>query len=236
MPTQKHLNEKEFVARVYDFDQKKKQKIEEKLEAEKDKDLEGCTFKPVMETHHEGRRNFDQFLNDQSKFLTSRDEKLKHQTEQRTQETVSITNPHVLNSSKRMAEAMEGRKGVDTKERLYNLNKQWDEKKKQKITEQEAERKRLAEQSFSSNAKPRDAPLVDSLYGDAARRNEELRRKQEEHEKTRGLPKDAKYVNEKMDKYVAKKFNKEFDQVVQNVISEEEEGEQKEGGSQAFDF
>lgn len=62
----------------------KKQKIEQRLEADKDKDLEGCTFKPVMETHNESKRNFDQFLQDQSKFLTGRDEKIKTQTDMRT--------------------------------------------------------------------------------------------------------------------------------------------------------
>jgi hypothetical protein len=192
----------------------RKQKIEQKLEAEKDKDLEGCTFKPVMETVNEGKRNFDQFLLDQSKFLTTRDEKIKNEKEQRTQETVSITTPHVLNSSKRMTEAMESRKGVDTKERLYNYNKELDEKKKKKLNDLESERKKLTEQSFSAAGKPREEPLVDSLYGDAKRRDEELKKKMEEHDRTRGMPADSKYVNKKMDAYVAKKFNKEFDQVV----------------------
>eukprot|EP00178_Gracilaria_changii_P024432 TRINITY_DN73629_c0_g1_i2.p2 TRINITY_DN73629_c0_g1~~TRINITY_DN73629_c0_g1_i2.p2 ORF type:complete len:115 (+),score=31.76 TRINITY_DN73629_c0_g1_i2:60-404(+) len=114
-----------------------------------------------------------------------------------------------------MVESMEDRKGVDTKERLYNLNKQWDEKKKQKVNDMEAERKKMAEQSFSSaQAKPREGTLVDSLYGDAARRDTELKQKMAESDKTRGMPKDSKYINEKMDKYVIKKFNKEFDQVV----------------------
>jgi hypothetical protein len=59
---QKFLSEEEFRTRQNNFDLNRKQKIEQKLEAEKDKDLEGCTFKPVMETVNEGRRNFDQFL------------------------------------------------------------------------------------------------------------------------------------------------------------------------------
>lgn len=120
----------------------------------------------------------------------------------------------MLNSSKRMTEAMENRKGVDTKERLYNYNKELDEKKKKKLLDLEAERKKLTEQSFSSNSKARDGPLVDTLYGDAKRRDEELKKKMDENERTRGMATDSKYVNEKMDKYVVKKFNKEFDQVV----------------------
>jgi hypothetical protein len=57
------LSEEEFRTRQSNFDMEKKRKIEEKLEAEKDKDLEGCTFAPQMVTHHEGgKRNLDQFL------------------------------------------------------------------------------------------------------------------------------------------------------------------------------
>lgn len=190
-----------------------------------------------METHNEGaQRNFEQILQDQNKWLESKEEKIKNQVEQKTQETVSITNPHVLNSSKRMVEGMESRKGVDTKERLYNLNKEWDEKKKQKLNDLDAERKKLAEQSFSVNAKPREGALVETLYGDAARRDQELKKKMEEFDKTRGMPADSKYVNEKMDKYVAKKFNKEFDQVVQNVISEDEDDQKDGEDSSAFDY
>lgn len=73
---------------------------------------------------------------------------------------------------------------------------------------------------------------MDSLYGDAARRNTELAKKQEEYEKTKGLPKDSKYFNPKMDKYVLRKFDKEFDAVMQNAHNEEEED--KEGS--ALDF
>lgn len=167
-----------------------------------------------MVTQNEGKRNFDQFLQDQSKFLSTRDEKVKTRAEQSVQETVSIQNPQVDSASAKMVEAMDNRKGVDTKERLYNLNKEWDAKKKQKLSDEAAERKKLAEQSFSQGgAKEREQPLVDSLYGDAARRDQELQRKQAEYEKTKGLPKDSKYVNAKMDKYVLKKFNKEFEAV-----------------------
>jgi len=56
---QKFLSEEEFLTRQSNFDLTKKQKIEEQLEAEKDKDLEGCTFAPQMVTHQEGKRNFD---------------------------------------------------------------------------------------------------------------------------------------------------------------------------------
>lgn len=148
------------------------------MENGKDADLEGCTFAPQMVTPQEGKRNFDQFLQDQTKFVQTRDEKLKHQAEQMAQESVSVTNPSIDEGSRKMVEAMDARKGKDTKERLFNLNKEWDEKKKNKLTDLENERKKLAESSFSKGGeKPRDKPVVDSLYEDAARRNNDLQAK-----------------------------------------------------------
>jgi hypothetical protein len=40
------LSEEEFLTRQNNFDMQKKLRIEEKIEATKDKDLEGCTFRP----------------------------------------------------------------------------------------------------------------------------------------------------------------------------------------------
>jgi hypothetical protein len=141
-----------------------------------------------------------------------------------------------------MVENMEDRKGADTKERLYNLNKEWANKKEQKLADEAKERKQASEQSFnqSQRDKPREQPLIDSLYGDAEARRTKLAQKQQEHDKTRGLPKDSKYVNDKMDKYVMSKFDKEFNEVVQEVVAmdddEEKEGHQDQEDEEAFNF
>ena len=79
------MSEEEFLTRQNNFDMQKKLRIEEKIEATKDNDLEGCTFRPQMETVHEGeKRNLNQFLLDQSKFLDQKDAKIKGQLEQQT--------------------------------------------------------------------------------------------------------------------------------------------------------
>lgn len=46
----KQLNEEEFRARLMEFEDKKRRKILQKLDEIKDKDLEGCTFHPQLET------------------------------------------------------------------------------------------------------------------------------------------------------------------------------------------
>lgn len=52
-----------------EFEEKKKFKIQQKIDESKDKDLEGCTFHPQLVTHPEGlKRNLEQFLQDQKKF------------------------------------------------------------------------------------------------------------------------------------------------------------------------
>ena len=87
---------------------------------------EEYSFHPELVTSHDGsRRGLDQFLQDQDKFRESVAEKVKGLKEQESSQTISLTNPSVLKASTRMADAIEGRKGVDTKERLYNLNKEW---------------------------------------------------------------------------------------------------------------
>ena len=111
---------------------------------------EQYSFHPELVTQHDGnRRNLEQFIADQDKFRQSVAEKVKSKQEQESTETVSLTNPHVLRASTRMVGAMEDRKGVDTKERLYNLNKQWLNKKAQKLNEEAEQRKKTSEQSFN---------------------------------------------------------------------------------------
>jgi len=43
----------DFKQRNTEFEDKKRRKIQEKLDEEKDKELEGCTFKPEI-NHYEG--------------------------------------------------------------------------------------------------------------------------------------------------------------------------------------
>lgn len=62
---QKSLNEEDFMARIMEFENKKREKIMRKQDEDKDKDLEGCTFHPqLMTAQPPEKRNLDQFLND----------------------------------------------------------------------------------------------------------------------------------------------------------------------------
>jgi hypothetical protein len=47
------LNIEDFKQRNIEFEDKKRRKIQEKVDEEKDKELDGCTFKPEI-NHHEG--------------------------------------------------------------------------------------------------------------------------------------------------------------------------------------
>jgi len=48
------------------------------MEAKKDMEIDGCTFKPELMTHHkEGKRNKDQFIEDQMKFYDKKNQKIE---------------------------------------------------------------------------------------------------------------------------------------------------------------
>ena len=51
------------------------------------------------------------------------------------------------------------------------------------------------------------------MYNDAQKRDKKLKEMRDEYERNRGLPKEEKYVNGKMDKYVISKFDKEFNEI-----------------------
>jgi hypothetical protein len=48
------LNEEDFRARVYEFDQRRQAKIQHMRAEAQDKDIEGCTFQPVIYSVEEG--------------------------------------------------------------------------------------------------------------------------------------------------------------------------------------
>jgi hypothetical protein len=60
------LSEENFRARITDFEDKKKAKVDKMRDDYKDKDIEGCTFKPEIYSVQDGyqKRNLNQFLED----------------------------------------------------------------------------------------------------------------------------------------------------------------------------
>lgn len=63
--------------------------------------------------------------------------------------------------------------------------------------------------------------LEQTLYDDAQRRKTDLEVKKKEIDKERMKPKEGKFVNDKSDKYVIKRFDKEFKQAEQHLLQEE---------------
>lgn len=59
----------------------------------------------------------------------------------------------------------------------------------------------------------REKPLDQSLYEDAERRRKDLLIMKKELDKTRDVPKEKMYHNDKSDKYVKKKFERELKEV-----------------------
>jgi hypothetical protein len=73
------LSEEEFRARIMEFEDKKRRKIQQMQDEIKDKELDGCTFHPQIYSVKDGdqRRTKEQFLEDQKRFL----EKVQKKTE-----------------------------------------------------------------------------------------------------------------------------------------------------------
>ena len=69
----------------------------------------------------------------------------------------------------------------------------------------------------------REKPLDQTLYEDAERRRKEHAVKKAELDRTRDMPKEKQYKNENSDKYVLRKFVKEFELVKQEVLGENAE-------------
>lgn len=110
-----------------EYHEKKLQKIAQKQDELKDKDLEGCTFQPELVTHtaSEPKRNLDQFIQDQHKFLEKVNKKREDAKQQATQEETSVMHPNIDETSRRMVEEkMADRKNKPTYDRLYELNKE----------------------------------------------------------------------------------------------------------------
>ena len=69
----KQLNEEDFRMRIMEFEDNKRRKIQQWQDEVKEKEVEGCTFKPDLSTTKkeglENKRDLDKFLEDQKVFL-----------------------------------------------------------------------------------------------------------------------------------------------------------------------
>ena len=98
----------------------------EKLDEDKDKELEGCTFKPEI-NHYEGdhKRSLNQFIEDQKKFQEKVKKKTEDLTVQTSQMNASTLHPTIDETSRKIIEEKMAERGSKpTYERLYDLNKE----------------------------------------------------------------------------------------------------------------
>lgn len=102
-------------------------------------------------------------------------------------------------------------------ERLYDLNKELLEKKETQRTMEMDKFRSQATLGVDGSAKKREN-LEKILYEDAERRRKDQQRAKEQLDKVRDLPKDKAYHNNKSEKYVQKKFERELCQVQEEMV------------------
>jgi hypothetical protein len=144
--------------------------------------------------------------------------KKREDVKQKTEEVeVSTMKPVIDETSKMIVEKKlaEKRQGKSTHERLYDLNKELQQKKKAKVEE---EQERFKHQSVNvshadhhnMSSSKRDKPLDQTLYDDAERRRRDLVHRKKELDKIRDQPKDKMYHNDQSDMYVRKRFERDL--------------------------
>ena len=156
--------------------------------------------------------------------MSKKNEDMKTQT---NLDHESTQHPSIDETSRRIIEEkMADRKNKPTYERLYDMNKDKLKKQAQNVLNQNEHIKSKtdlshanATQGNSSVAKRDRATLDQTLYDDARRRQEENQFKKQELDKVRDQPKEKIFKNKNTDKIVMDKFERELNQVEQDMNS-----------------
>lgn len=132
---------------------------------------------------------------------------------QTSQMNESTLRPTIDETSRKIIEEKMAERGSKpTYERLYELNKEKMQKHAENVMKQPAQpEKKIVKREN----------LEQTLYEDAQRRKTELEIKKKELDKERMKPKEGKFVNDKSDKYVIKRFDKELKQAETELYQEE---------------
>ena len=148
-------------------------KIQQMQAEMQDRDLEGCTFQPVIYSVEEGyqKRNLDQFLEDQNNFVRKVTKKIEDVKQKAAKDEEGAMHPQIDDVSRFIVETKlaEKREGKPIYERLYELNKELLEKKSI-MKEQEENRYR---QSIIESQIHKRENLEQILYEDAERRRKD---------------------------------------------------------------
>ena len=220
---QKTLNEEEFRRRVYEFDNKRKRKIEQMQQENADKDLEGCTFQPTIYSVEEGyqKRNLDQFLEDQNNFVRKITKKIEDQKVKASIQEDSAMHPQIDETSRKIVEEKLGdiRYNKPIHERLYELNKEiLDKKEMQRYMEMEKFRAQASQILEGGGSAKKRENLEQILYDDAIKRRQDQKKAKEQLDKVRDRPDTKPYHNEKSEKYVKKRFERELRLVQEEIV------------------
>jgi len=78
----------------------------------------------------------------------------------------------------------------------------------------------LANPDPNVSVSKRDKPLDQTLYEDAERRRREHLKLKEDLDNSRAKPKEKQYKNEKSDKYLVKRFDRDFEEIKQFLHDE----------------
>ena len=188
-----------------------------------DKDLEGCTFQPTIYSVEEGyqKRNLDQFLEDQNNFVRKVTKKIEDQKVKASLLEDSAMHPVIDDGSRKIVEGKlaETRYSKPIHERLYELNKEiLDKKEMQRHMELEKYRAQASQiLEGGSSAKKREN-LEQILYDDADKRRKEQLRAKEQLDKVRDLPQSKPYHNDKSEKLVRRRFERDLRLVQEEYV------------------
>jgi len=170
----------------------------------KDKDMEGCTFSPEIYSVEEGyqKRNLEQFLEDQQNFVTKVTKKIEDEKMRASMMEDNAMHPQIDEQSRRIVEEKlaEKRGNRPIHERLYDLNKELQDKKKQ-MSEIENNKFKSQQSVMEQSIQKRDN-LDKILYEDAERRRKDQAKAKELLDRVRDTPSGKPYHNDKSDRYV----------------------------------
>ena len=217
-------NTQNTIERLQEFNKKKIQKIDQKKDEIEAKILKECTFHPEIIRTEPQRRTVEDFLKDQKMFLEKKQENLmKKQEDQRAKmEMQYVGKPELAAGSLRLIN--EKKKSDSPKEPIYEKLYHLKMKEKQnllgeknihegsKMLERTEDSKFIPQIEERSRILNRPDRIDDHLYKDALRRQQ----KEKEAESDANKKLEQKKIDQNSQKYVAKRFKKEFNKTLSN--------------------
>ncbi|CDW71596.1 UNKNOWN [Stylonychia lemnae] len=243
MQQSQKLRVEDIQQKVIQFEDKKRQKIHLLKEEKESKEIEECIFTPQIMTRKRNEapqpRNLDQFLQDQKRFEELKKQKQQERLEEnaKSQMSQTIKSTYVNEKSKRMLEQRQIRQTSQQREEPQ----QFMDSARQQINHRNKENGSITrfgstgfgnklnssaskanEYSFQpsitkkSQNMQRDRPVQDVLYEEAFRRKAKLQQKEKEIYKQH-----EKQVNKESQKLVIQKFQREFQQALNDLFQTE---------------